>query len=109
MDVSDDPDKYPGKNLSEWVTLEETRRFREHYLQPLGRDDRYVRLQSGFRLICPGCILMTSSAEMHQTDSRCDGLIERTAAELNDDVVALMLLAVQRRNLELSVKTALNR
>ncbi|KAH8985067.1 hypothetical protein EDB86DRAFT_2833284 [Lactarius hatsudake] len=40
---------------------------------------------------------------------RCDELIEATAAALNDDMVALMLLAVQRDNIELSVKTALNR
>ena len=42
-------------------------------------------------------------------DSRCDGLVEKTAAALNEDAVALMLLAVQRDNLELSVKTALSR
>ena len=46
---------------------------------------------------------------MHLNDSRCNGLIEETAAALNEDVVALMLLAVQRGNLELSVKTALSR
>ena len=46
---------------------------------------------------------------MHKEDSRCDTLIEKTAEVLNDDVVVLMLLAVQRNNLELSVKTALNR
>ena len=47
--------------------------------------------------------------EMNLKDSHCDELIEKTAAALNEDVVALMLLAVQRSNLELSVKTALNR
>ena len=41
---------------------------------------------------------------------RCDNLIEKAAATLDDDIVALMLLAVQRSNLEeLSVKVALNR
>ena len=40
---------------------------------------------------------------------RCDELIEKTAAALNDDIVALMLLAVERGNVELSVKLALNR
>ena len=54
-------------------------------------------------------MLMTCLAEMHIKDSRCNGLIEETAAALNDDVVALMLLAVQRGNLELSVKIALSR
>ena len=46
---------------------------------------------------------------MNLKDSRCTGLIEKTAAALNEDVVALMLLAVQRGNVELSVKTALSR
>jgi len=39
----------------------------------------------------------------------CGDLIEVTATALNDDVVSMMLLAVQRSNLELSVRTALNR
>jgi hypothetical protein len=42
-------------------------------------------------------------------DSRCDGLVEKTAVALNEDTVALMLLAMQRGNLELSIKTALSR
>jgi hypothetical protein len=42
-------------------------------------------------------------------DSRCNDLVEKTAAALNEDTVALMLLAVQRGNLELSVKIALCR
>ena len=46
---------------------------------------------------------------MSLKDSHCKGLIEKTAAALNDDVVALMLLAVQRGNLELSIKIALSR
>jgi hypothetical protein len=41
--------------------------------------------------------------------SRCDELIEKTAEALNEDIIALMLLAVQRDNLQLSVKVALNR
>ena len=45
---------------------------------------------------------------MHTQNSRCDDLIEKTAEALNDDIVALMLLAVQRDNLQLSVKVALN-
>ena len=39
----------------------------------------------------------------------CNGLLENTAAALNEDVIALMLLAVQRGNLELSINIALNR
>ena len=40
---------------------------------------------------------------------RCDDLIEKTAGTLTVDTVSLMLLAVQRGNLEMSVKIALNR
>ena len=52
---------------------------------------------------------MTCLVEMHMKDSRCNGLIEETAVALNDDIVALMFLAVQRGNTELSVKVALSR
>ncbi len=46
---------------------------------------------------------------MHRKNRRCNELIEKTAAALNEDTVVLMLLAVQRDNLESSVKLALNR
>ena len=46
---------------------------------------------------------------MHRENRRCSSLIETTAVALNDDVVALMLLAVQRDSLEFSIKIALNR
>ena len=56
----------------------------------------------------PGLHADAFSAGMHIQNRRCDDLIEKTAATLNDDIIALMLLAVQRSNLELSVKSALN-
>jgi hypothetical protein len=43
---------------------------------------------------------------MHVKGGQCGELVEMTAAALNEDVVMLMLLAVQRGNVELSVKTA---
>jgi hypothetical protein len=46
---------------------------------------------------------------MHKPDGRCQNLIEETAGALNDDVVTLMLVTVQRSNLELSVKLAVQR
>jgi len=87
MDLSDYPD-----NADSDISISEVaeKLFQEHYLHPLGDDARYVRLQ-----------------KMHKKDSHCSGLIEKTAASLNEDIVALMLLAVQRGNIELSVKTAL--
>jgi hypothetical protein len=42
-------------------------------------------------------------------ESRCDSLIETTAAVLNEDTVALMLSEMQRGNLESSANTALSR
>jgi hypothetical protein len=47
---------------------------------------------------------------MHKPDEQCNGLIEITADALRGGVVALMLLAVQAsRNLELSIKYAINK
>ena len=42
-------------------------------------------------------------------DSRCDELIEKTAAALNEDIIALMFFAVRRDNVRLSVQAALDR
>jgi hypothetical protein len=44
---------------------------------------------------------------MHKHGQRCTDLIEKTVDALRDDVVALMLLAVQKDNLELSIKQAI--
>ena len=43
---------------------------------------------------------------MHKPDQKCTDLIEATANVLSEGVVALMLKAVQRDDLELSVKQA---
>jgi hypothetical protein len=56
-------------------------------------------------LLCANVLLV----EMHKPNAQCSGLVEETAGALNNDVVALMLLAVQRSNLELSVKMAVTR
>ena len=49
MDVDDDPVTYPGEVLEE-----AEKRFEEHYLGPLGKDVRYVRLESGFQIYMLG-------------------------------------------------------
>ena len=46
---------------------------------------------------------------MQNTHFDFDDLIDKTAAALNQDSVALILLAVQRGDLQLNVKIALNR
>ena len=48
-------------------------------------------------------------AELQKHGQRCDGLIEMTANALGDDAVALMIMAVQRDNLEFSIKQAIRR
>jgi hypothetical protein len=104
MHLEDYPNEYPDSNVSDAVE----KIFQKHYLHPLGDDVRFVRLESGFQAKCQGYMLMCF-AEMHRQNRSCNDLIEKTAAALNKDIVTLMLLAVQRGNLELSVKTALNR
>ncbi len=46
---------------------------------------------------------------MNKQEAHCGALIEATAQALNDDVVTLMLVAVQKHNLGLSVNLALER
>ena len=55
------------------------------------------------------CCIDTHPIEMQKPGQRCTGLIETTADALSGDVVALMLVAVQRGNLELSIKLAIKR
>ena len=55
-----------------------------------------------------GCIDI-HPIEMQRPGQRCTGLIEMTADALSGNVVALMLVAVQRGNLELSIKQAIKR
>jgi hypothetical protein len=43
---------------------------------------------------------------MHKPGRKCTELIEKTGDELSSEVVALMLLAVQKDNLELSINQA---
>jgi hypothetical protein len=101
MDVLDNPDKYTNRSASE-VAEEQ---FQEHYLHPLSDDVGYVRLESELQVICQGHMLMFFE-EMHVNGSHCGDLVEKTAAALNEEAVMLMLVAVQRGNVELSVKLA---
>ena len=49
----------------------------------------------------------THPIEMQKHGQQCAGLIEMTANALSGNVVVLMLVAVQRYNLELSIKQAI--
>jgi hypothetical protein len=43
---------------------------------------------------------------MHKSTQRCTDLIAKTAGALGDSVLSLMLIAVQRDNMELSINQA---
>ena len=46
---------------------------------------------------------------MHEAGKRCTELIEKTANALNDDAINVMLLVVQKGNLELSIYVAVTK
>jgi len=81
-----------GNPTNEDVTVVAKRRFEELYLCHLGGDTRYVKLE-----------------KTHKEETRCNTLLDKTVQALNEDAVSLMLLAVQRSNLELSVNEAVRR
>ena len=107
MHLLDYPSDYPDSSVSEAAA----RQFQDHYLHPLGDDVRYVRLESRCGVECQSYELTSEycSTEMHRHNAHYDDLIEKTAVALNEDAVALMLVAVRNNNLKLSVKVALNR
>ena len=45
--------------------------------------------------------------DMHRDEQRCADLIEETAKALSGPAIALMLVAVQRDNLKLSINQAI--
>ena len=105
--MSDYPNEYPDHNISEVAK----KIFQERYIHPFGDHIRYVQLESGYIDNADGVVCWGSLAEMHlqNTHFDFDDLIDKTAADLIQDSVALILLAVQRGDLQLNVKTALNR
>ena len=46
---------------------------------------------------------------MHEAGNRCTELLEETANALNDDAVVVMLFAVQKVSLEVSINVAVTR
>ena len=55
------------------------------------------------------CCIDIHPIDMQKPEQRCADLIEMTAGALSGDAVALMLVAAQRDNLELSIKQAIKR
>jgi len=56
-----------------------------------------------------GCCTNLYPSEMQIPGEKCTSLIEVTANALSGDVVALMLVAVQKNSLELSINQAVKR
>ena len=85
--------------------------FQEQYWSVIkGSSPRYVRLESKVHYhISPHLVGWLYLVGMHKVGEPCGALITETANALNPEVVTLMLLAVQRGNLEMSVKMAMRR
>ncbi|KAJ7241750.1 hypothetical protein C8J57DRAFT_72611 [Mycena rebaudengoi] len=86
--LQDDDEDDGDEDLEDRTTRETERIFEKEYLGKFDKRPTFVRLEG-----------------MHQPANRCDDLIKTTKDALNDGVVALMLLAVQRENLQLNVRT----
>jgi hypothetical protein len=80
--------------------------FHEHYLTRLGGAPPFVRLESEYSVIKKTRTVLISIG-MHKHGQRCTDLIEITADALSGNVVAVMLLAVQKDNLEPNMKQAI--
>ena len=93
------------------VNDEAAKIFQEQYLDVIkGSSPRYVRLESKVQCYISHFMIYTFYlAEMHKVGESCSVLIMETASALSLEVVTLMLLAVQRGNLEMSVKMAVKR
>ena len=101
---------YPELDVEQKAPTETKKRFERDYLGALKTEPVFVRLarrsypSTSFDQVTDALVV-----EMHKPGTRCQDLIEATAHALSSDVLAVMLLAVQRGNLELSVKVAVER
>ena len=88
------------------VNAEMERVVKEEFLAHLKGSPPIVRLES--KDFFPAIIHYTDHCPkgMHKHGQRCTDLIKTTADTLSGNVVALMLLAVQKDNLELSIEKA---
>jgi hypothetical protein len=82
--------------------------FKTHFLGNLKGSPPFVRLESK-DFVTTQHIPQYSNrfpAEMNKPGQRCTDLISKTASSLSSSVVRLMLLAVQKVNLELNINYA---
>jgi hypothetical protein len=81
--------------------------FEKHYLAHLKGSPPFVRLESE-HYGKPSDIYNADicHAEMHKKTQKCTDLVDMTANALSGSATALILLAVQKHNLELNIKQA---
>jgi hypothetical protein len=82
--------------------------FNKGYLAGLTERPLFIRLESeDFVGQCKLYYINSYPPGMHKHGQRCADLVEMTANSLCDDALVLMLLAVQKDNLELSINQAI--
>jgi hypothetical protein len=97
-------------NNSALLKTEVEKVFEEQYLANLKRSAPFVRLESeNFVNLLGMCYNNFCPTGMHKHDQKCTELLEETVNQLSGSIVALMLLAVQKDNLELNIKEAVRR
>jgi len=81
--------------------------FKNHYLANLKGSPPFVRLESE-DFVNRGSMYYAYFCHtgMHKPGRRCTALLEKTADALSSNVVSLMLLSVQKDNLELNINQA---
>ena len=97
-----------GHDPENLLQMEVESRFKNYYLACLHGTAPVVRLESedyDFNWFMP--IFHLCSVDMHKPYQQCTDLIEATANALSGATVTLMLIAVQRDNLELSIRQAI--
>ena len=98
------------EDVEQMAPAEAKERFKRDYLGVLRSNPRFVCLE---RMSClptsPNRCTDALVVEMHKGKTHCQDLINTTADMLSDDVLAVMLLAVQKGSLELSIKAAVKR
>jgi hypothetical protein len=82
--------------------------FKEQYLAKLTGSPPVVCLESENFVNHLACTMLINfpPAGMHKSSQKCTKLMEKTGNELSSSVVTLMLLAVQKDNLELNINQA---
>jgi hypothetical protein len=101
-------DQYGGEVDQALVDREMEEIFDKYYLAKLGEAARFVCLESEYFVNQLAYITLISfSAEMDKPGKGCTPLLEETANALSGNVASLMLLSVQKDNLELNIKVAI--